>query len=349
MVSYVRLTLLLAGCLSCSAGWAQNISKIYADNCANCHGADGSGNTVLGRVLKLRDLRSGEVQRLSPRELIEILSKGAGRGKMPAFEKKLGAETISNLANYLREIDVHPATALPSRNTNVESAGPGTIYAARCAHCHAADGSGNTVLGRALKLHDIRPEVRKISDDELVSIISKGTDAGRMPGFQKKLGSEPVIQLASYVRKLAGQPPISTTTPVKTVQPETVSAESGVKGRGPSGPKIAEPAGEQTGPQEQNLQSTSVSADLNSLSSSPGSKDPGQKPEIVDLNSASREALMSLPGLTAADAEQIIAGRPYRSTLQFKIKNIVSPEKYAKIAAHIVAKQLRHSNNDASQ
>ena len=61
--------------------------------------------------------------------------------------------------------------------------------------------------------------------------------------------------------------------------------------------------------------------------------------ELVDLNSASKEMLMTLPGITEADAISIIDARPYKSTLQFKIKNIIAPEKYTQIADRVMARQ----------
>jgi DNA uptake protein ComE-like DNA-binding protein len=65
----------------------------------------------------------------------------------------------------------------------------------------------------------------------------------------------------------------------------------------------------------------------------------GSSPQLLDLNSASKEALITLPGITAADADSIIEGRPYKSTLQFKTRMIVSPETYAKISGRVVAKK----------
>jgi cytochrome c553 len=34
--------------------WAQDVHSTYAIHCANCHGADGRGNTPLGRALNIR-------------------------------------------------------------------------------------------------------------------------------------------------------------------------------------------------------------------------------------------------------------------------------------------------------
>lgn len=63
---------------------------------------DGSGSSPVGKSMKLRDLRSAEVQKLTDTQLQGIISKG--KGKMPAFEKSLGADTCKALVGHLREL-----------------------------------------------------------------------------------------------------------------------------------------------------------------------------------------------------------------------------------------------------
>src|SRR5207244_11988287 len=60
---------------------------------------------------------------------------------------------------------------------------------------------------------------------------------------------------------------------------------------------------------------------------------------LIYLHSASKATLMTLPEITNADAANIIAGRPYRSSLQFKTRRIVSAETYARISGRVVAKK----------
>ena len=86
-----------------SAGFAQTgVSKVYLDKCANCHSKDGSGQSVRGTKLKLRDLRSPDVQKQTDAKLIELLAKG--KRDMPAYQKELGDDQISALVAYLREM-----------------------------------------------------------------------------------------------------------------------------------------------------------------------------------------------------------------------------------------------------
>lgn len=74
----------------------------FKAKCTACHGAFGSGSTVIGKKLNLRDLRSEEVQKLSDAQIYEIITKGVN--KMPAFGKSLGEEKVKQLVAYIREL-----------------------------------------------------------------------------------------------------------------------------------------------------------------------------------------------------------------------------------------------------
>jgi len=48
----------------------------------------------------VKDLRSAEVQGLSDAQLTAIIGKG--KGKMPGYEKTLGADAVKGLVAYVR-------------------------------------------------------------------------------------------------------------------------------------------------------------------------------------------------------------------------------------------------------
>jgi cytochrome c6 len=76
------------------------IDKLYASKCAACHGADGKGQTALGKSNKLNDFASAAVQKQSDEELINTITNG--KGKMPAYGKTLKPDQIKGLVAYIR-------------------------------------------------------------------------------------------------------------------------------------------------------------------------------------------------------------------------------------------------------
>jgi cytochrome c6 len=74
--------------------------KDYKANCVTCHSIDGSGSSPAGKALKAKDLKSPEVQSATDADLTAVITNG--KGKMPAFGKKLSADAITGLVTYVR-------------------------------------------------------------------------------------------------------------------------------------------------------------------------------------------------------------------------------------------------------
>jgi len=93
------LAILLALMFSTYA-FAETGAETYKTKCSACHGANGAGDTMIGKNLKLRPLGSDEVQKQSDEEFFSIINKGKNR--MPAFDGKLSRDQIRDLVKYVR-------------------------------------------------------------------------------------------------------------------------------------------------------------------------------------------------------------------------------------------------------
>ena len=85
------------------AGTAQEGKKVYEDKCAQCHGADGSGNTVIGQAIKAADLRSATAKKKTDAEVYQQIEKG--KGNMPPFGSNLDKNQINDPIPYVRALD----------------------------------------------------------------------------------------------------------------------------------------------------------------------------------------------------------------------------------------------------
>ena len=94
-----KLTAALLLTLAATASAYADGAAVYK-RCAPCHGPDGSGQTPVGKNLKVRDLRSPEVQKLTDAEMTKVLVEG--KGKMPP--SKLSAEDIKLVIGYVRSL-----------------------------------------------------------------------------------------------------------------------------------------------------------------------------------------------------------------------------------------------------
>ena len=96
-IAVSALTLLIS-----ASAFAADGAAVYKAKCASCHGADGAGQTAIGKKMNLRDLGSPEVQKQTDAELYAWTADG--KGKMPAYKGKLSDAEIKALVGFMRTL-----------------------------------------------------------------------------------------------------------------------------------------------------------------------------------------------------------------------------------------------------
>jgi mono/diheme cytochrome c family protein len=81
-------------------------ASIFKGMCASCHGADASGNTVIGRKNNILDLRSSAVQDLADTELSSMIANGEPGGMSATAHKSkaLTPSQIDDVIAYVRSL-----------------------------------------------------------------------------------------------------------------------------------------------------------------------------------------------------------------------------------------------------
>ena len=88
-------------------------------------------------------------------------------------------------------------------STSAQAQDAGALFKAKCSTCHAADGSGNTQMGKTLGVPDLHSdEVQKKTDAQLIDAVTNGSGK-KMPAYKGKLTDAQIKDLVGYIRGLA--------------------------------------------------------------------------------------------------------------------------------------------------
>ena len=156
--------------------------RLFANNCAACHGADARGSKGFPNLTDNDWLWGG-----SPERIEETIAKGR-QGMMPPIAAAVGtADDVTNVANYVLTLSGGP--------DNLQSQ-LGRSKFAVCAACHGADGKGNQVLGAPNLTDNIWLHGR--GEAAIVSMVTKGK-TNVMPAHEGRLTPEQIHVLTAYV------------------------------------------------------------------------------------------------------------------------------------------------------
>lgn len=172
--------------------------RLFSTNCSVCHGSAGQGGFGFPK-LDDTDWQWGG----SPDQIVHSIAKGRQAVMIP-WKDILGAQNLPLVASYVASL----SEAAAARN-NIASVDPvdldkgKDLFMKNCVACHAADGSGNQLLGAPALNDDIWLYGGSLS--EIQVSFSAGRN-GQMPAHQGLLSDDKINLIAAYVLSLsAGQ------------------------------------------------------------------------------------------------------------------------------------------------
>ena len=161
--------------------------RLFANNCAQCHGADARGSKGFPNLTDGDWLYGGSLETIT-----ETITKGR-MGVMPPMAAAVGtAEDVRNVANFV--------LSLSGGAHNSAAAQLGKPKFVVCAACHGPEGKGNPALG-APNLTD-KIWLHGWGEASIVSMINSGK-TNIMPAFGERLSAEQIHVLAAYVWSLS--------------------------------------------------------------------------------------------------------------------------------------------------
>lgn len=171
--------------------------RLFANNCAGCHGADARGSKGFPNLTDADWLYGGD-----PAVIATTISAGRN-GVMPPMAAVLGTpDDVRNVAHYVLSLSGSPHNSV--------AAALGKPKFATCAACHGAEGKGNTAIG-APNLTD-KVWLHGWGEAAITAIIQQGKN-NMMPAHASRLTPEQVQVLAAYVWSLSQRTAVADAKP----------------------------------------------------------------------------------------------------------------------------------------
>ncbi len=165
--------------------------RLFANNCATCHGSDAKGSKGFPNLTDNDWLYGG-----SGDTIVETITKGR-EGTMPPMAAAVGnGEDVRNLANYVLSLSGSPHNSV--------AAALGKSKFSACAACHGMDGKGNQALG-APNLTD-KIWLHGWGEAAIINMVNNGKHS-HMPEHGSRLSPEQIRVLAAYVWGLSHERP----------------------------------------------------------------------------------------------------------------------------------------------
>jgi mono/diheme cytochrome c family protein len=170
---------------------------LWAENCAPCHGVSGRGDGPTAQMAQMADNPPTDftdqvaAQQRILADMFTVTKEGRMDRLMPPWGGRLGDSQIWDVVAYAQTFAMSPDDIAAGQ----------AIYEAKCAVCHAADGTGS--IPGAPDFSDAAAMVTK-SPQALFDVVSQGQ--GEMPAFADQLSQGERWQVVDYVRTFGYEP-----------------------------------------------------------------------------------------------------------------------------------------------
>lgn len=163
--------------------------RLFANNCAQCHGSDARGSYGFPNLTDSQWLYGS-----SPEQIKTTLLHGR-TGVMPPWGAALGDDGVVNVSNYV--------LGLSGREVDQQSAAAGAEkFTMFCSSCHGADGTGSVVFGAP----DLTNNIWQYGGSPgLVQRSIRSGRTGMMPAHKDLLSEDKIHLLTAYIYSLSQQ------------------------------------------------------------------------------------------------------------------------------------------------
>ena len=162
--------------------------RVYARNCAACHGPDAQGQARL-----FPNLADAEWQWGAAPADVERSIRAGRTAVMVGWGAALGEDGVRDVADYVAQLPAGDPGEHPGKQR----------YLQFCTACHGADGTGQPLLG-APSLAD---EITLYGNDRAALEISiRDGRSGEMPAFEERLDDAEIRLLVAWLTRPAAPP-----------------------------------------------------------------------------------------------------------------------------------------------
>ena len=163
--------------------------RMFANNCAQCHGADAKGRYGFPNLTDDDWIFGGDPA------TIKLTLENGRQAVMPAWGSIIGDKGIADVTQYVLDLN--------GRDADAQQVVAGeTVFQTYCVACHGAEGLGNPALGAPNLTNGVW--LYGGSEEQIAHSLRAGRN-GVMPAFKDTLSEDKIHIISAYVYGLNQQ------------------------------------------------------------------------------------------------------------------------------------------------